>query len=311
MSNKETNIAEAAKKPDTLILLEKMFAEKSAALNPVDKSLFAFTYRHVDENKCFRLLIEVYEDSFFIKIIDLNWHKVSMDDIEEVTRIQSAINKFNHESRAKVNYLCQDDGYMTLSTIMFCPVFEEIPDLHGYLVAQLDSLVDAREYVLFPEKLDNLPFWEVTLSSQSKSNKEIVLEALEELHCVPEVQVDEENFCSIISKYQEEYFVINTCPTNLFVKLFGLSEYVCDFNIDMLSAVKELTNDMKWDSRVPFNYEINNSYFDDKQFINVSSFIYLPCVEGKSFAKLLRETFRHCFYVNNYFKRTWALYYEK
>ena len=56
-------------------------------------------YNRTDKDKHYRLLIEVFENSFFIKITDLEWHKVSMDNIEEVTKIHSAINKFNREIR--------------------------------------------------------------------------------------------------------------------------------------------------------------------------------------------------------------------
>ena len=311
MSNKETNIAEAAKKPDTLILLEKMFAEVDVILHPIYNTLFYFMYNRTDKDKHYRLLIEVFENSFFIKITDLDWHKVSMDNIEEVTKIHSAINKFNRESRAKVFYKRHDDGYMTLSTIMYCPVFEEIPDFHRYFNIQLETLTDAREYVLSPEKIDNILFWDMHISSQPKSNKDIILEALEKLHCVPEVQIDEETYCSIIFEYQEEYFVIEIWPTFLTVKIDALNDYVCDFDIDMLSAVRDLTNEMKWDFTVPFDYEFNNSSCDDKQYIDVRSFVYLPCVEGKCFKELLRETFRHCFNARNKFRLLWTINYAK
>ena len=80
MSNKETNIAEATKKPDTLILLEKRFAEADVILHPIYNTLFYFMYNRTDKDKHYRLLIEVFENSFFIKITDLEWHKVSMDN---------------------------------------------------------------------------------------------------------------------------------------------------------------------------------------------------------------------------------------
>ena len=73
-------------------------------------------YNRTDKDKHYRLLIEVFENSFFIKITDLEWHKVSMDNIEEVTKIHSAINKYKEIEREKVEYEPVSDILTRLET---------------------------------------------------------------------------------------------------------------------------------------------------------------------------------------------------
>lgn len=307
MSNKETNIAEAAKKPDTLILLEKMFAEIGAALHHVNNNLYAFTYEQEDVDKCYRLLIEVYEDSPFIEITDFDWHIVCTEDIEEFTRIQSAINEFNRKSRAKVVHNYLDDDSFTLSTTMYCPLFEGLPCIHDYFIMQLDGLIDAREYVLPPEKLKNLPFWILPLSSQPKTNKEVVLEALKELRCVPEIDEDDDSCCSVSFQYQEEDFSILIFHKHLHAKLYGPYSFIFDADIDALSFVKDVVNYLNSAYPVSFFYKIEKIKEDGNMDIAVSSFLWLPCVEGKNFTELLRKLLWDCFHAKNefLFSRAW------
>lgn len=147
MSENTINIKEQPKKLGALGLLKKIFAERNAALNPMDDGRLGFSYGY-GNNQSENFVVEADDEHANIRVVDYCWHEVSKWDIEEVTRLQTQINICNTMARSKVVYHFDDDDKMVLSTMMTFPMFPEIQNLGDYFTAQLENMVQTHDFVL-------------------------------------------------------------------------------------------------------------------------------------------------------------------
>lgn len=126
-------------------LLKKIFSEAGGQLEELEGGRMTFAYSCGD-GEAENFLVEADDEHITIRLIDYCWHEVSRWDIEEVTRIQSQVNKLNAFARSKVVYHFSDDDKMYLTTLLTCPLYPEIPDIFSYLTSQLDDMVQTHKY---------------------------------------------------------------------------------------------------------------------------------------------------------------------
>lgn len=128
-------------------LLKKLFSDADAHIEELEDGRMSFTYGY-DGDKSEHFLVEADDEHVNIRLIDYCWHEVSRWDIEEVTRIQSQINILNTFARCKVVYHFGDDDKMYLTTLLTCPLYEEISDIETYFTSQLHNMVQTHDYIL-------------------------------------------------------------------------------------------------------------------------------------------------------------------
>mgnify|MGYP003329067700 CR=1 FL=1 len=128
-------------------LLKKIFSDAEAHLEELENGRMGFSYGYGD-GKSENFIVEADDEHVTIRIADYCWHEVSRWDIEEVTRIQSLVNELNGIARCKVVYHFADDDKMYLTTLLTCPLYQEIPDSFSYLTSQLDDMIQTHEYIL-------------------------------------------------------------------------------------------------------------------------------------------------------------------
>lgn len=281
-------------------LLKKMFAGYGWGLEECRKDQCYGLLLETENGEIENIFFDTFNEYSFIRIMVFQWHEVKMADVEEVARIQSAINMFNRTSRAKVFYKVTGD-IMTLSTIMNCRFGEEIPDIGAYLFAQIDTVRDAREFIFPSDEKTNLPWHNIPVPPQSKPIKDIVLDTLKELNCKPDVEPCNDHCDSIAFNFQTEPFDIRVIPTNGFVLLLGPVWYSFDAtDVDKLSVVKSIVNELNWDSRVNVVYWIEDGRCE------VGFRVFMTCVEGIDFTSTLLLTLVNYFHTRNMFHKMFA-----
>ena len=99
-------------------------------------------FDYQDENF---VIVDTEEDKPFIHILKYNWLTVSMDDIDEVSRLYNAINTTNNNGYITVTYSINEDDrkiYVHFGTaILF---FSFIPNCKGYLKLMLTYFFHTR-----------------------------------------------------------------------------------------------------------------------------------------------------------------------
>lgn len=298
MKKKRTrNITSPSGRLTTSGLLKNLFAELEWALTECTKNKLYHSSLESNDGGFFNIYVDTDDEISFIRLMVFNWREVRMTDIEEVSRVQSAINRFNSISRAKVHYHIEDN-IMQLSTILYCSFCEEIPDIEAYFFAQMETVLDARKFIFPSGEEKKLPWHGIPVSPQAKTNKEIVLDSLKRLNCKPDVELIDGNFYSIIFDYQTALFEIRAIPTNGFVLLLGPIWYSFDaVNVEKLSKVKSIVNELNWDSRV------NVEYWIEERRCYVGFRVFLTCVDGVDFTLSLILTLTNCFHTRNMFNK--------
>lgn len=138
-----------------------------------------------------------------------------------------------------------------------------------------------------------------------KSNLDILTNALRTLQCDPQVLQDEEEegLYHINFEYQAENFMINFDNNHKFVKLMDLFWYTFDRNdLDQISNVKKIINDINWQSIVNVFYTTRE---DDNTF-NLHTTYQMLCTDDEMFVDYLKNIFKQCFIVHNFFFRSLA-----
>lgn len=297
---KEKYMARQSARLTTSGLLKKMFAEFGWDMEECVKDRCYHMSLKEDNGDILKIFVDTDNDFSFIRIMTFNWRVVKMTDVEEVARVQAAICRFNIISRAKVYYKVEGDN-MHLSTMLHCSFCEEMPDIKYYFLAQMDTVLDAYEFIFPSDGEKDLPWHGIPLYPQAKLSKDIVIGALKELNCKPEVEIGEENFYSIKFDYQTESFEIITRSTGRFVKLLGPCLYSFDVaDIEKLSVVKNIVNDLNWTLPTTLSYGINEDRWE------VSSHAILACIEGIDFTQSLYLMLFGYFHSRNMFHKMLA-----
>lgn len=150
MSENKKKLLKETKKSGARSLLKNIFKDSNTSFEELEDERIGFSSMIDAENSEY-LIIDANDEHINIRIADYCWHEVSKWDIEEITRIQTAVNVFNSFSRSKIVYHFEDDK-MILSTILICPFCESIPFLEHYLGAQVRELLESHKFILNYDK---------------------------------------------------------------------------------------------------------------------------------------------------------------
>lgn len=243
------------------------------------------------------IFIDVYDEIGYIKLMDFCWRKVDTSDVEEVARVKEAINQFNNNEnyRARVYYRVEDD-VMRLSTILHCSFCKGIPNIKEYFFYQMDAVLEAHEF-LFPTGGKNWSSsYDIAEDPQSKSQLDIVIDALKGLNCKPNVVCESDDSYSISFQFQTEQFWIRVMPKSEYVLLHGAIWFHCDAgNVDEFRKVTNIVNEVNWDSNMKVVYWIIDEY------CFVTSHALLTCDEGIDFTHSLHLMIVSYFYTRKAF----------
>lgn len=132
-----------------------------------------------------------------------------------------------------------------------------------------------------------------------RETRNILLQSLRELQCVPE---DKEEEKYIYFTYQSENFAARYDDKSRFLHLIDGFWYSCDgADVDQVAKIKNIINDMNWHSTLNISYDYDN---EGKMSIHTS--YYMLCVEQMDFTKYLTLILQECFRVHNVFFRELA-----
>lgn len=130
----------------------------------------------------------------------------------------------------------------------------------------------------------------------TKTNKDIVTDSLHSLQCEPKIDNDDDGSIIVSFEYQAHNFNIRVESKKAFVTLYDTYWYSFESeDIEQLSAVKRIVNDINWLSQANVCYNT----VDDKFYVHTTA--SLLCGEHGDFTSYLRHILRECFVIHNQF----------
>lgn len=145
-----------------------------------------------------------------------------------------------------------------------------------------------------------------TPDAPKESNKELILRVLRSLQCDPKIESENDGQCNIEFEYQAERFNISLSESSLFFTLYDAFWYSFENkDIDQLSNVKKIINEINWNTHVNICYNMT-----DDNMVNVHTVVTLLCHEGTvfTFADYMSHILREFFIVHHeFFKRLTVL----
>lgn len=120
-------------------LLADVFKKVGCTPENIDDNVFGIEFDDTD------VIIQVNENQHSLTLYELNWHKVSEDDIDGMLKLTKEMNHINSLGGIKF-VLNKYDDYFHLSSAYTIPFIPEIPELEDYLSSALDKLLTYKDF---------------------------------------------------------------------------------------------------------------------------------------------------------------------
>jgi hypothetical protein len=145
-------LAAAANREEPAKIDEQSFKTRDKFLEMLKKMGCPYELGEGDDTRIFfmfqgeNMFAEARNDSVWLHIFDPCWKRVSLTDIDEMSRLRKAINIINYTSMTTVVFsINEEDQSIDVHSRCILPVLPQMPRLEDYLNSAFTSFFDAHQ----------------------------------------------------------------------------------------------------------------------------------------------------------------------